>query len=199
MPLHFPHSQVLPLHHSPLSSNSVTQRGHITGGMVHDRGSRVYFLWRHIATQHWIPYPVLRIRHRGTPILTGMGDRKCEFDGCNALEFRTSGYCLRHKDGRAEIEPDLRKPDLRKPDIRELSVKGFFDFMSKLLGITIVALIFASIFFPIHAFVFATNLANLFAGTSNGDEPLMLSPIFCIIPVLLANLVALVIGKFLKK
>ena len=128
-----------------------------------------------------------------------MGDRKCEFDGCNALEFRTSGYCLRHKDGRAEIKPDIRKPDIRKPDIRELSVKGFFDFMSKLLGITIVALIFASIFFPIHAFVFATNLANLFAGTSNGDEPLMLSPIFCIIPVLLANLVALVIGKFLKK
>ena len=28
-----------------------------------------------------------------------MGDRKCEFDGCNALEFRTSGYCLRHKGG----------------------------------------------------------------------------------------------------
>ena len=28
-----------------------------------------------------------------------MGDRKCEFDGCNALEFRTSGFCLRHKGG----------------------------------------------------------------------------------------------------
>ena len=28
-----------------------------------------------------------------------MGDRKCAFDGCNALEFRTSGYCLRHKGG----------------------------------------------------------------------------------------------------
>ena len=51
-----------------------------------------------------------------------MGDRKCEFDGCNALEFRTSGYCLRHKDGRAEI-----KLDIRKPDIRELSGKGLFD------------------------------------------------------------------------
>ena len=31
-----------------------------------------------------------------------MGERKCAFDGCNALEFRTSGYCLRHKDGRVE-------------------------------------------------------------------------------------------------
>jgi len=28
-----------------------------------------------------------------------MGDNKCAHDGCNALEFRTSGYCLRHKDG----------------------------------------------------------------------------------------------------
>ena len=28
-----------------------------------------------------------------------MGDNKCTYDGCNALEFRTSGYCLRHKDG----------------------------------------------------------------------------------------------------
>ncbi len=27
-----------------------------------------------------------------------MGERKCGFDGCNALEFRTTGYCLRHKD-----------------------------------------------------------------------------------------------------
>ena len=28
-----------------------------------------------------------------------MGGMECEFDGCNALEFRTSGYCLRHKGG----------------------------------------------------------------------------------------------------
>ena len=32
-------------------------------------------------------------------MLRSMGDRRCEFDGCNALEFRTSGYCLRHKGG----------------------------------------------------------------------------------------------------
>jgi hypothetical protein len=31
-----------------------------------------------------------------------VGERKCAFDGCNALEFRKSGYCLRHKDGSAE-------------------------------------------------------------------------------------------------
>ena len=28
-----------------------------------------------------------------------VGERKCGFEGCNALEFRTTGYCLRHKDG----------------------------------------------------------------------------------------------------
>ena len=28
-----------------------------------------------------------------------MGERKCAFEGCNALEFRASGYCLRHKGG----------------------------------------------------------------------------------------------------
>lgn len=28
-----------------------------------------------------------------------MGDNKCAYDGCNALEFRTTGYCLKHKDG----------------------------------------------------------------------------------------------------
>jgi len=26
-----------------------------------------------------------------------VGDRKCEFDGCDAQQMRTSGYCLRHK------------------------------------------------------------------------------------------------------
>ncbi len=46
--------------------------------------------------------PVFKLRpisHRGTPKLTGVGDRKCAFEGCNALEFRTSRYCLRHKGG----------------------------------------------------------------------------------------------------
>ena len=42
-----------------------------------------------------------------------MGDRKCEFEGCNALEFRTSGYCLRHKEevflggtGKDDVAPE---------------------------------------------------------------------------------------------
>ena len=27
-----------------------------------------------------------------------MGERTCAFDGCNSLEFRTTGFCLKHKD-----------------------------------------------------------------------------------------------------
>ena len=27
-----------------------------------------------------------------------MGERTCAFDGCNSLEFRKTGYCLKHKD-----------------------------------------------------------------------------------------------------
>ncbi len=49
-----------------------------------------------------------------TPILAGMGDRKCAFEGCNALEFRTSGYCLRHKEeaslggtGKDDVAPEI--------------------------------------------------------------------------------------------
>jgi len=37
-----------------------------------------------------------------------MGERKCAFEGCNALEFRTSGYCLRHKGGL----PDEKNPEI---------------------------------------------------------------------------------------
>jgi len=42
-----------------------------------------------------------------------MGERKCAFEGCNALEFRTSGYCLRHKEeaslggtGKEDVAPE---------------------------------------------------------------------------------------------
>ena len=125
-----------------------------------------------------------------------MGERRCEFEDCDALEFRTSGYCLRHKDGRAEITPLRMKPEAHA---NSGDPQAFFELISKLLRITIVLFVFASIFFPIQAFVFATNLANILAGSSNGDEPIMMSPIFCIIPVLFAYLTALVIGKLLGK
>lgn len=31
-----------------------------------------------------------------------MGKRNCAIQGCNSLEFRTSKFCLRHKDGKPE-------------------------------------------------------------------------------------------------
>ncbi|MCP2507927.1 MAG: hypothetical protein NLN64_06515, partial [Candidatus Thalassarchaeaceae archaeon] len=33
-----------------------------------------------------------------------VGERKCAYEGCNALEFRTSGFCLRHKDGKNDTK-----------------------------------------------------------------------------------------------
>ena len=42
-----------------------------------------------------------------------MGDRNCAFEGCNALEFRTSGYCLRHKgDSPGERNPVISGTDV---------------------------------------------------------------------------------------
>ena len=49
-----------------------------------------------------------------------MGERNCAFEGCNALEFRTSGYCLKHnrhtsEDGKNEIRSvDLEEFDMGK-------------------------------------------------------------------------------------
>tara|TARA_Y100000768_G_scaffold360626_1_gene318007 strand:- start:176 stop:628 length:453 start_codon:yes stop_codon:yes gene_type:complete len=72
-----------------------------------------------------------------------MGERKCAYEGCNALEFRTSGYCLRHKDGKndekkkdgvsvkSNPEPKTAylNPEPKKIDDRPTSLgfkKGFF-------------------------------------------------------------------------
>ncbi len=41
-----------------------------------------------------------------------MGERKCAFEGCNALEFRTSGYCQRH--GGAPIQIDVVEEDSKE-------------------------------------------------------------------------------------
>ena len=52
-----------------------------------------------------------------------MGDRNCAFEGCNALEFRTSGYCLRHRGGLPDEKTHLisRKPkETDKKDIFEI-------------------------------------------------------------------------------
>ena len=63
-----------------------------------------------------------------------MGERKCAFEGCNALEFRTTGYCLRHKDG----NPDERATPIPKDGPgKPISIKGVFGLILMMFGIPI--------------------------------------------------------------
>ena len=63
-----------------------------------------------------------------------MGERKCAFEGCNALEFRTTGYCLRHKDG----NPDERAIPITKDGPgKSTSIKGVFGLILMMFGIPI--------------------------------------------------------------
>ena len=40
-----------------------------------------------------------------------MGERNCALDDCNALEFRSTGYCLRHKDDHPWLPSQEVSPD----------------------------------------------------------------------------------------
>lgn len=67
-----------------------------------------------------------------------MGEKECAFEGCNALEFRTSGYCLRHKDGQAEITPLTMKsgaPAISRDLANSPSVKENTGTIMMLIGI----------------------------------------------------------------
>ena len=55
-----------------------------------------------------------------------MGDRNCAFEGCNALEFRTSGYCLRHRGG---LPDEKTHPITRKP--KETGKKDIFEIIGR--------------------------------------------------------------------
>ena len=60
-----------------------------------------------------------------------MGERKCTFEGCNALEFRTTGYCLRHKDEVAnEKNPTISNIDSAESN----SIKSFFGIILIIIG-----------------------------------------------------------------
>ena len=65
-----------------------------------------------------------------------MGVRKCDFEGCNALEFRNSGYCLRHKGGL----PDEERIYSTKPTIGIPYEKNKKSLASNPLFIPIIAL-----------------------------------------------------------
>jgi hypothetical protein len=63
-----------------------------------------------------------------------MGERKCAFEGCSALEFRTSGFCLRHKENHSEKKiqnENSMKSNLEPENIDDRPsslgfMKGFF-------------------------------------------------------------------------
>ena len=63
-----------------------------------------------------------------------MGERKCAFEGCNALEFRTTGYCLRHKDGNPS---EQAIPIPRDGPGMPISIKGVFGLILMIFGIPI--------------------------------------------------------------
>ncbi|MBO93260.1 MAG: hypothetical protein CMM27_15260 [Rhodospirillaceae bacterium] len=73
-----------------------------------------------------------------------MGERNCAFDGCNALEFRTSGYCLRHKGG---------WPDGNNPEITSTSEKTSQKPIAEIWWLPIIALAYAPIFLLVLAYV----------------------------------------------
>ena len=63
-----------------------------------------------------------------------MGERKCAFEGCNALEFRTTGYCLRHKDGNPH---EQAIPIPKESPGRPISIKEVIGFVLMISGIPI--------------------------------------------------------------
>ncbi len=67
-----------------------------------------------------------------------MGERKCAFEGCNALEFRTSGYCLRHKGG---------LPDEKNPVITSTPEKSSQKPITEIWWIPIIPLLTFPLFF----------------------------------------------------
>ena len=61
-----------------------------------------------------------------------MGERECGFEDCNALEFRTTGYCLRHKDTVAnEKNPTISNIVSAKSN----SIKSFFGIILIIIGL----------------------------------------------------------------
>lgn len=60
-----------------------------------------------------------------------MGEKQCAFEGCKALEFRTTNYCLRHKGGLS----DKRKPNITGDSINEIEGKAGIEVF--FIGITI--------------------------------------------------------------
>ena len=62
-----------------------------------------------------------------------MGEKQCAFEGCKALEFKTTEYCLRHKGGLS----DKRKSNVTGDSLNEKEGKGEVEFFLFFVGIPI--------------------------------------------------------------
>ena len=60
-----------------------------------------------------------------------MGERNCAIEGCNALEFRSSGYCLRHKDDHPWLAPPEVSLD-PVPKVVDQSIRRYGEVEDKL-------------------------------------------------------------------
>ena len=101
-----------------------------------------------------------------------MGERKCAYEGCNALEFRTSGYCLRHKDG----NPQDKTPAISYIDAPvSTSIKSVFGFILMIFGYRVLQVEPITHWFEglINPIVQICGIGSLLIGAS-----LLLSPLF---------------------
>ena len=101
-----------------------------------------------------------------------MGEGKCAYEGCNALEFRTSGYCLRHKDG----DPQEKTPAISNIDAPSSnSVKSVYGLILMLFGYRVLQVEPISHWFEnlINPIVQICGISSLLIGAS-----LLLSPLF---------------------
>ena len=101
-----------------------------------------------------------------------MGERKCAYEGCNALEFRTPGDCLRHKDG----NPQEKTPAISNIDAPvSTSIKSVFGFILMIFGYRVLQVEPITHWFEglINPIVQICGIGSLLIGAS-----LLLSPVF---------------------
>jgi len=86
-----------------------------------------------------------------------MGERSCGFEGCKALEFRTSGYCLRHKGGLT----DEKIPIITGRN-EETSVKPFFEIIGRteIWWIPIIPLVYPPIILLAFSHILEVELSG---------------------------------------
>ena len=147
-----------------------------------------------------------------------MGDRKCAFDGCNALEFRTSGYCLRHEGGLSyEKTRYFETPEKTRPEpatITEiwwipllqwsfplfffaLSFTGLIEYYSADIADFLLVLIFSACFLlvlcsPILLPIYAGYLVRIRQQRIENGEWNLFSPMFHLLSLISPMLVLLV-------